>query len=90
MIFKMNEMEMNDKMNELDFGIWNERCELWYMKCVFHNAILLTWKKQITAKLCNSFFINSELVQLILVILYWCEFWSLVEIQVYFNCKLLF
>ena len=24
MICKMNEMEMNDEMNELDFGKWNE------------------------------------------------------------------
>ena len=24
MINEMNEMEMNDKMNEMDFGIWNE------------------------------------------------------------------
>ena len=24
MIFEMNEMEMSDEMNELDFGTWNE------------------------------------------------------------------
>ena len=24
MICKMNEMEMSDEMNELDFGAWNE------------------------------------------------------------------
>ena len=24
MIYKMNEMEMSDEMNELDFGTWNE------------------------------------------------------------------
>ena len=23
-VFKMNEMEMNEEINELDFGTWNE------------------------------------------------------------------
>ena len=32
MIYKVNEMKMNDEMNELGFLIWNEWDELWHMK----------------------------------------------------------
>ena len=32
MIYKVNEMEMNDEMSELGFLIWNEWDELWYIK----------------------------------------------------------
>ena len=31
-IYKTNEMEIKDEMNELDFGIWDEWDERWYMK----------------------------------------------------------
>ena len=31
-IYKINEMEKNDEMSELDFGIWNEWGERWCMR----------------------------------------------------------